>query len=233
MVDVSFRFVFLASTCTALLLGCGDAANSGGDGGSIGGGDVGGDSGAGGSGGAGGASGGTASAGGNGVGGDPAVGTNRVFVTSMKYVGDFGGLTGGDALCQTRAASASMGGTWMAWLGDGVDGPATRFAQSAEPYNLLSGDSIAQNWDDLIDGTIEVPIDRDENGTTLPADDDMVVWTAVFHTGGNPTPVNCMGWSDADAGIVPTGLASATDTGWTVTAPYACSELHRLYCFEQ
>jgi hypothetical protein len=42
-----------------------------------------------------------------------------------------------------------------------------------------------------------------------------------------------MGWTDASDNIVPTGLASATDTGWTVTAPYPCSEMHRLYCFEQ
>jgi hypothetical protein len=156
-----------------------------------------------------------------------------VFVTSTKYNGDLGGLTGGDAQCQARADAACLGGTWMAWLGDGVDGPATRFTHSAEPYPLIGGGVVAQNWDDLIDGTIGVPINHDETGTELPAADDMIVWTAVFHTGGNPTPVNCMGWTDASDSLVPTGLASATDTGWTVTAPYFCSEMHRLYCFEQ
>lgn len=121
----------------------------------------------------------------------------------------------------------------MAWLGDGTDGPATRFIHSAEPYTLIGGGVVAQSWDDLIDGTIGVPINHDETGAALPAADDMIVWTAVFHTGGNPTPVNCMGWTDASDNLVPTGLASATDTGWTVTGPRLCSELHRLYCFQQ
>ena len=158
---------------------------------------------------------------------------SRVFVTSTKYDGDLGGLVGGDARCQEQADAAMLGGSWLAWLGDGTDGPATRFVQSKLEYRRVSGELIAENWDDLIDGTITVPINVDETGTPLPDDDDMIVWTAVFHTGGNPTPVNCDGWTTAAETLVPTGLATATDTGWTVTAPRNCSEMHRLYCFEQ
>lgn len=158
---------------------------------------------------------------------------HRIFVTSTKHDGNLGGLVGGDAVCQALADGEGLGGTWMAWLGDGVDGPATRFTQSTTPYTLVSGVVVAMDWADLIDGTLAVPLDHDESGTPLPVEDDMIVFTAVFHTGGNPTPVNCMGWTDASDTIVPTGLASATDTGWTVTAPYPCSEMHHLYCFEQ
>lgn len=163
----------------------------------------------------------------------PMLDGTRVFVTSTKYDGDLGGLVGGDMRCQAQADAAALGGSWLAWLGDGTDAPATRFAQSEFDYHLVGGDVIADDWTDLIDGTLAAPIDRDETGTPLPADDDMVVWTAVFHTGGNPTPVNCSGWTSAGRTLVPTGLASATDTGWTVTAPRNCSESHRLYCFEQ
>jgi hypothetical protein len=171
--------------------------------------------------------------GGGAAGGSGGATASRIFVTSAKYTGALNGLTGGDAKCQALADAASLGGRWLAWLGDGVDGPATRFVHSDAPYNLVGGAVVARSWPDLIDGTIEVPINHDERGAALPASDDMIVWTAVFHTGGNPTPVNCMGWTDASDSLVPTGLASATDTGWTVTAPYYCSEMHRLYCFEQ
>jgi hypothetical protein len=85
---------------------------------------------------------------------------------------------------------------------------------------------------DVVDtgNTMDAGNDRDAGGD---ADVDMIVWTAVFHTGGNPTPVNCDGWTVADNSIVPTGLANRTDTGWTVFAPHPCSAMHRLYCFEQ
>jgi hypothetical protein len=231
------RSIAVVAVVCVLATGCGDdaqTASTSGAGGNGGSGTTGGSGGTGGQATGGGGSGGIGGTGGEaagGSGGDP-FGT-RVFVTSSKRNGNLGGLTGGDAECQARAEAASLGGTWMAWLGDGVDGPATRFVQSDEPYLLVGGDPIAQDWPDLIDGTLEVPINRNEMGATLPVDDDMIVWTAVFHTGGNPTPVNCLGWTDASNDIVPTGLASATDTGWTVTAPYACSGMHRLYCFEQ
>jgi hypothetical protein len=157
-----------------------------------------------------------------------------VFVSSQKYDGDLGGLSGADARCQALADEAGLTGRWIAWLGDGVDGPATRFFQSeTRGYQRVDGTVIANNWTDLVDGTLAAPIDRDETGTELPADDDMIVWTGVFHTGGNPTPVNCERWSSTEAGIVPTGLADQIDTGWTVFAPHDCAELHRLYCFEQ
>ncbi|MCO4769019.1 MAG: hypothetical protein KDA24_03250 [Deltaproteobacteria bacterium] len=157
----------------------------------------------------------------------------RVFVSSTKHDGALGGLVGGDAVCQGLADAEDLGGTWMAWLGDGTDGPATRFVVSERPYVRVGGGVVAENFADLIDGTIAVPLNQDETGSPLPSDDDMIVWTAVFHTGGEPTPVNCSGWTAAEPTLVPTGLATATDTGWTVTAPYNCDELHRFYCFEQ
>lgn len=156
----------------------------------------------------------------------------RVFVSSTKQDGAMGGLVGADQLCQGLADTEGLGGVWLAWLGDGTDGPSSRFLQSTEPYRLVGGVEIAADWADLIDGTLFAPINRTESGDALPMDDDMIVWTAVFHTGGNPTPVNCMGWTDNSNNIVPTGRADRIDTGWTVTEPRACSELHRIYCFE-
>ena len=52
---------------------------------------------------------------------------------------------------------------------------------------------------------------------SVDRNDDVTVWTAVFHTGGNSTPVNCAAWVDAAMDLVPTGLATATDTGSTVS----------------
>src|SRR5207248_2675590 len=42
----------------------------------------------------------------------------RVFVTSVMYDGNLGGLAGADAKCQARATAASLSGTYKAWLSD-------------------------------------------------------------------------------------------------------------------
>ena len=43
-------------------------------------------------------------------------GHNIVFVTSIEYDGNLGGLGGADAACQSRAAFAGLPGTYVAWL---------------------------------------------------------------------------------------------------------------------
>ena len=79
----------------------------------------------------------------------------RVFVTSTRYTGDLGGIPGADEKCQSHADAAGLAGTFLAWISDGVDSPATRFARSAEPYVRTDGTKIAEDWDDLVD---ELPL---------------------------------------------------------------------------
>ena len=80
----------------------------------------------------------------------------NVFVTSQSHNGDFGGLTGADAFCQSLALTAGLSGTYKAWLSDTTGSPATRFAQASVPYRLVDGTTIANDWNDLTDGTIQV-----------------------------------------------------------------------------
>lgn len=42
----------------------------------------------------------------------------RAFVTSTKYDGNLGGISGADAKCQARADAVSLGGTWKAIISD-------------------------------------------------------------------------------------------------------------------
>jgi len=65
-----------------------------------------------------------------------------------------------------RAMAASLPGTYKAWVSTNqANGtPATRFTQSATPYVLVNGTKIANNWADLIDGTLLAPINRTETG---------------------------------------------------------------------
>jgi len=45
-----------------------------------------------------------------------------VFTTSTFHQGNLGGLAGADAICNARAAEASLPGIYMAWLADQTRG---------------------------------------------------------------------------------------------------------------
>ena len=94
-----------------------------------------------------------------------------IFVSSALYTGNLGGLAGADAICNMRAQAAGLPGTYMAWLSTNqANGtPATRFTQSAQPYRKVDGVLVANNWADLIDGTLASAIDKTE---ILPRDTD-------------------------------------------------------------
>src|SRR5262249_27131858 len=92
----------------------------------------------------------------------------RVFVTSLTYTGNLGGLAGADALCQARADAAALGGTYKAWLADDSGSPATRFTHSTGEYVLVDGTVVAGNWADLTDGSTGHAIDKTEGNGTPP-----------------------------------------------------------------
>jgi hypothetical protein len=64
--------------------------------------------------------------------------------------------------CQSLADAASLECYFSAWL----NYPANWFYQSLYPYVLVYGTIFADNWADLIDGSLINPIDQDENGDT-------------------------------------------------------------------
>lgn len=92
----------------------------------------------------------------------------RVFISSVFFDGNFGGLDGADAACQELSVSAGLPGKYRAWLSDSTGSPATRFTQSATPYILVDGTVIADNWADLVDGQLNDAIYLQEDGLPSP-----------------------------------------------------------------
>ena len=154
------------------------------------------------------------------------------FVTSDAHQGDLGGLIGADAKCQGLADAVGLGGTYRAWLSDSSGSPATRFVKSFGPYVRTDGEVIANNWTDLTDGAIAVPISVDESGFSPPIvrDDDpnspWHTWTATKPDGtrwqsswpASPIPGEyCQDWTinvdtTPEGGI---GYLTRTDSVWT------------------
>ena len=171
--------------------------------------------------------------------------TSRVaFVTSSTIRGDqIGGLSGGDTICQSEAASAGLSGTFRAWLSESQesaspDSPSTTFLQSPVPYITTRGLVVADDWTDLTDGTLDNPIDHDPNGEKVGGG----VWTGT-NTDGSSALVateTCNEWMvGGTLGVF--GQSSTALPGQQIGSPWTrvpgsgagCGTSLRLYCFEQ
>ncbi len=159
----------------------------------------------------------------------------QVFVTDTTYVGDIGGLAGADAKCQERAERAGLTGTWTAWLSTTTEDAIDRIPDGQ--YELVDGTVIAEDKADLTDGTLNAPINLNQDGNPIPGD---FVWTGT-NLLGRSTGTNCSNWTttggdrcvDGDPDCGDRGLNTATNPDWTKVggAPNPCDNLFHLYCF--
>jgi cysteine-rich repeat protein len=160
----------------------------------------------------------------------------RVFVTSGKFTGALGGLSGADERCAVWAAKAMLPGVYMAWLSDGMMSPATRFGLG-EGYSgrfvLVNGEVVAEGWGDLVDGTLGVAINVDEEGVGMV---NGAVWTNTAADGKTGSGTHCKDWSAGDSGSKGWQGDSVKEDGAWTAEPEAvaqnCSNTARLYCFQ-
>jgi len=105
-----------------------------------------------------------------------------------------------------------------------------RLTHSSVPYVLVDGTRVADDWDDLVDGALDHPIDLDEHGNPHQND---AVWTAT-NSGGLGGYYDCSGWTGGIAAAGVTGATSAAGGLWTHADTFHfCNLNSRLYCFEQ
>lgn len=166
--------------------------------------------------------------------------TRIIFVSSVTFDGDLGGLLGADAECQALAAAAGLPGIYMAWLSDGIESPSTRMNQSMEAYVRPDGVQIAPNWAGLVDGSLDAPINVTEIGGAVPLGNTScggggfaTVWSATFSNGTSAGGSNCSGWTST-AGGSQWGRATDTNGSWSSWCSGGlCSWLSPIYCVQQ
>jgi hypothetical protein len=101
-----------------------------------------------------------------------------VFVSSLRYSANLGGLSGADSKCQTLAHAAGLLGSYRAWLSSASTSASSRLTHSDVPYMTVGRQTIADNWTDLTDGILQAPV-TDEVGV-IHSDD---VWTGTTTNG--------------------------------------------------
>lgn len=171
----------------------------------------------------------------------------RVFVTSISYNGNLGGLEGADNECQKRANAANLGGTWKAFLSTKSSPVDTRLIHFNGRYLRLDGVPIANDWASIFTNLgFTAPLNITELRTIYNGP----VWTGAYFRNDNsygPSTSNsegagsCNNWTSA----VPQG--SSGYDGYIGLSNYTgpssigngtvffCSDnkTASLYCFEQ
>ncbi len=158
----------------------------------------------------------------------------RVFVTSTTVAGDFGGVSGGDAVCQGLATDAGLTGTYRAWLdGDAGDLAPTHVAatNTSGLFVLMDGTLVTSAAISLTSGALAHAIHITEKGDTAPAN--TLVWTDA-RPGGAASGLDCNNWtSAASTDLGGYGDPTSTGSAWTSDNFATCDSKNALYCFEQ
>jgi hypothetical protein len=157
------------------------------------------------------------------------------FVTSTTNNGDFNGVAGGDAICNTLARAAGRSGTFVAFL-SASNNPAGARVLDTEYYRF-DNRRIAASRAALLGATSRTPLENfinvRENGATIPDAEVLPVWTGTSADGSFLAP-NCTGWNVPNDGNGIAGNPTAVDDTWTnVTANgYPCQISLPIYCFQ-
>lgn len=117
-------------------------------------------------------------------------GAKYVFVTSVHYTGDLGGVAGADAKCQTAATAAGLAGTYKAWISTYGASAADRITGDGPWYGTDPAHTkVFNNHANLL----TVPhafLEYDENGQFGGGG----AWTGT-EQGGVASGLDCGGWN--------------------------------------
>ena len=155
-----------------------------------------------------------------------------IFITSQTYQGNVNGLAGADQRCRMLAAIAELPRfeTYRAWLSSSTTTAGQRLLHSDGRYVLVNGLVVAQNWNALVSGVIENPINVDEYSQTQVSR----AWTSTDAMGDAAPGANfCNDWTAASGPQGGTGLINMTDATWSFFEPGDCENEIHLYCIEQ
>jgi len=201
-----------------------------------------------------------------------------VFITNCSVQGDMRSGTGGcpssggtgpsaaDYICTASANQAGLWGNYKAWISGSYNSDGSNYysAKDRVYHNTLGyvrtdGVKVADDWNDLIDGTLDNAISVDQYGNLAVGGTS--VWTSTSYDGTafshstndnigsglNSYTYSCQNWTSAadvgspwgahgflraDCWWSKIGADPNHCNNWTAQSFSTCSLQHRLYCFE-
>ena len=170
----------------------------------------------------------------------PPTGNGTVFFTTNgRWTGNLGGLAGADTLCTNEASAAGLGGKFKAWLSSSTVNAKARIG-GAGPWKFVTGEEAF-----TLKNGMFTPSDflrYDARGNDLMFTDAPNVWTGTGDFGVlDASNATCNDWtSDLAANNGSIGQLTWFNPLWThydqpdvPNGLVSCSQLQRLYCFQQ
>ncbi|MDC0980387.1 Calx-beta domain-containing protein [Bdellovibrionales bacterium] len=153
-----------------------------------------------------------------------------IFATSTIHFADFGGVVGANSICQTAANSSSQSRvksrSYRAVISDEATAAANQLPITG-PIFLPTGLSGGFVTNDLWGGTLNMPIQQDENASAISAN--WAAWTGSNSDGTIATESTCSSWSSS-AGYGVNGFINSVDGTWANSGVASCNIARRLYC---
>ena len=188
----------------------------------------------------------------------PPSGMMSFFATSVgNNSGNFGGLAGADAFCDSLAAAVGSDGQWRAYLStapiEGVGGDLVhaRDRIGAGPWYNAYGDLVAADVDQLHTDGLDPALVFDETGNTIPsAEHDIVTGSTAegfafteFPDNPSAPPPTCFNWTagDANAWVWVGHVDADPGDSWNSVHATSCDPAGlastagsgRIYCFAE
>ncbi len=160
----------------------------------------------------------------------------HVFVSSLKWQGfKLDGLFGADQRCRMLAGQANLPNafTYRAWLSDSTTPAADRILHSRGRYTLVNGLVVAQDWDALTSGALEIPLNVNEKSET--AQGGQSIWTGTLPNGQQAFGSTfCNDWTgeNSDDQLGGAGIRTFADSWWSFFEQSGCGIQSALYCIE-
>jgi hypothetical protein len=173
-----------------------------------------------------------------------------MFISSTKFTGNLGGLSGADDLCKGLALGAGLDNhvNFIAWLSDGGSTAKSRIPEiDGDPFVMPDGTIVADDLEDLLTSGPRLGVYLDELGVSQELDP--LAWTNTDGDGTEYTTAltnHCLGWASALAnhtarlglGFVPT-IPEDMWTTWKINKWWSnyesrkCNYSFRLFCVEK
>lgn len=153
------------------------------------------------------------------------------FVTNLTTAASSSDIAFYDAFVQAQANAAGLNTiagnpvTWKALVSTTTTNAVTHLGIGSSPVFRLNDTQIASGGSDLWDGSIAVPLNVTESGTTLPAGS---VWTGS-QANGVAYPAFQVGTANPISG----GLNSASSSWLVANSNQPNTTLFRIYAFSQ
>ncbi len=153
---------------------------------------------------------------------------NYIFVSSMTYTGNLGGLAGADQKCNELAQNADLPGTFIAWLSDQNTHAKDRVG-NATGWVRPDGNPVATTLDTLMKGNHLYPPVKDENGVYLD-NPGTYSWTGTNDMGEKVAGELCDDWA-LETGMGRGGVVRMSTRFWTQgLGNIPCNTTRHLYC---